>query len=120
MKKITLLIILFVFSIGYSQTLLQGFESGGINGAPFGGMPAPAIETGTGSNTSQVLKIVGNTAGDPWQGINVFLSPSINLTVNKTMTIDVLSSTPMYFLVKVNTSGPESAASVFHNGDGTW
>jgi hypothetical protein len=67
MKKITLLIILFVFSLGYSQTLLQGFESAGsINGGPFGGMPVPIVETGTGSNTSQVLKIVTNTAGDPW------------------------------------------------------
>lgn len=120
MKKITLLIILFVVSIGYSQTLLQGFESGGVNGGPFGGMPVPVIEAGSGSNTSQVLKIVTNTGGEPWQGININLSPSTNLTVNKTLTIDVLSSSPITFLVKVNAGGPEAAAPVTHNGDGTW
>jgi parallel beta-helix repeat protein len=121
MKKIILLITLFVFSLGYSQALLQGFESGGIDGAPFGGMATPTIVTGTGSNTSQVLRIVGNTgAAEPWQGINLFLNPSINLTVNKTMTIDVLSSTPITFLVKVTTGGAIAAAPVTHNGDGTW
>jgi hypothetical protein len=125
MKKITLLIILFVFSLGHSQTLLQGFESAGsINGAPFGSMPVPVIEAGTGSNTSQVLKIVTNTAGEPWQGINLFLSPSTDLTVNKTLTIDVLSDTPITFLVKVQkapyNNSSTSAAPVTHNGDGTW
>ena len=120
MKKIILLSTLFVFSLGYSQTLLQGFESGGVNGGPFGGMPVPVVETGAGSNTSQVLKIVTDTGQQPWQGINLFLSPSTDLTVNKTLTIDVLSSTPITFLVKVNVGGPEAAAPVTHNGDGTW
>ena len=108
------------FSLGQSQALLQGFESGGINGGPFGDMPAPAIETGTGSNTSQVLRIDGNTTGQPWQGINLFLTNPVNLTTNKTMTIDVLSSTPITFLVKVTTGGAIAAAPVTHNGNGLW
>ncbi|WP_396144972.1 MopE-related protein, partial [Flavobacterium sp.] len=120
MKKIFLLLFLLIFSLGQSQVLLQGFESGGINGGPFGGMPAPTIVTGTGSNTSQVLRIDGNTTGQPWQGINLFLTNPINLTVNKTMTIDVLSSTPITFLAKVTTGGAIAAAPVTHNGDGTW
>ncbi|MFN3756651.1 MAG: choice-of-anchor Q domain-containing protein, partial [Flavobacterium sp.] len=120
MKKTLFFIILFVFSLGYSQTLLQGFESAGSLGGTFGGFPAPVIETGTGSNTSQVLKIVTNPAGEPWQGINLNLSPSVNLTVNKTLTIDVLAFEPMTFLVKVTTGGPTAAAPVTHNGDGTW
>lgn len=106
--------------MGQSQVLLQGFESGGINGGPFGGMPAPTIVTGTGSNTSQVLRIDGNTTGQPWQGINLFLSPSVDLTTNKTLTMDVLSSTPITFLVKATTGAGFPAASVTHNGDGTW
>jgi len=36
------------------------------------------------------------------------------------LTIDVLSSEPITFLVKVNAGGPEAAAPVTHNGDGTW
>ena len=121
MKKITFLLLMLMTSVGFSQTLLQGFESAGsINGGPFGNMPVPVIEPGTGSNTSQVLKIVTNPAQQPWQGINLFLSPSTDLTVNKTLTMDVLSNTPITFLVKVTKAGSGSAAPVTHNGDGTW
>ena len=123
MKKFLLLIFLLTISIGQSQVLLQGFESTYetcVNGGPFGDMPGPAIVTGTGSNTSQVLRIDGNTTGQPWQGINLFLSPSVNLTTNKTLTMDVLSSTPITFLVKATTGAGFPAASVTHNGDGTW
>jgi hypothetical protein len=128
MKKITLLIILMISSLGFSQDLLLGFEtgeSGGVNGAPFGGMPVPILEAGTGTNTSQVLKIVGNSAasGEVWQGINLNLTSLVRLTTTKTMTIDVRSATPITFLVKVNgglSGAPEAAAEVTHNGDGTW
>jgi hypothetical protein len=124
MKKITLILILLTFSLGYSQDLLLGFEageSGGINGGPFGDGPAPVVEAGTGSNTSQVLKIVGNPAGQPWQGINLTLTSNVNLIATQQMTMDVLSATPITFLVKVNGgSGPEAAAAVTHPGGNTW
>ena len=111
------------FSLGYSQASLLGFETtetGGVNGSPFGGMPAPTLVTGTGTNTSRVLRIDTNTGGDPWQGINLNLTNSVNLTTNKTLTMDVLSSTPITFLVKVTTGGAIAAAPVTHNGDGNW
>lgn len=103
--------------------LLLGFEtseSGGVNGGPFGNGVAPVVQAGTGSNTSQVLRIEGNPAGEVWQGINLNLTESADLTSSQTMSIDVLSSTPIYFLVKVLEGGPTAAASVYHNGDGTW
>ncbi len=106
--------------------LLLGFETaetGGIDGGPFGNMAAPVLEAGTGSNTSRVLKFVGNTAGDVWQGINLNLTSNVNLTTTQTMTIDVKSATPIYFLSKVTrglSGAPEAAASVYHNGDNTW
>ncbi|MFN3756136.1 MAG: T9SS type A sorting domain-containing protein [Flavobacterium sp.] len=126
MKKITLILVLLSFSLGYSQDLLLGFEageSGGVNGGPFGGGPAPVVEAGTGSNTTQVLKIVGNPSGEPWQGINLTLTSSVNLTSTQEMTMDVLSDTPITFLVKVTggTSGPAVvAASATHPGGGNW
>jgi hypothetical protein len=126
MKKITLLLILLTFSLGYSQDLLLGFEaseSGGINGDPFGGGPAPTVEAGTGTNTSQVLKIVGNPTGEPWQGINLNLTSLVNLTATQTMTMDVFSDTPITFLAKVTggVGGPaQNAASVTHPGGSTW
>lgn len=126
MKKITLLFALLISSVGFSQDLLLGFEaseSGGVNGAPFGGMAAPAVEDGTGSNTSKVLKIVANSGAEVWQGVNFNLSDNVDLTSTQTMTIDVKSSTAITFLVKVNggvSGAPEAAAEVTHNGDGTW
>ena len=126
MKKIILLIVLLITSIGFSQDLLLGMETeetGGILGDPFGGMAAPVLEAGTGTNTSRVLKIVGNTAGEVWQGVNLNLTSAVGLTTTKTMTIDVLSATPITFLVKVNggiAAAPEAAAEVTHNGNGLW
>lgn len=126
MKKITLLLLLLTFSLGHSQDLLLGFESsesGGINGGPFGDGPAPVVETGFGTNTSQVLKIVGNPAGQPWQGINLTLTSLVNLTATQTMTMDVFSDTPITFLVKVTggVTGPAIvAASATHTGGSTW
>ncbi len=126
MKKITLFIFLLTFSLGYSQDLLLGFESaesGGINGDSFGNGPAPTVEAGTGSNTSQVLKIVGNPVGEPWQGINLNLTSLVNLTATQTMTMDVFSDAPITFLVKVTggVGGPAIvAAPVTHPGGSTW
>ena len=114
-----------IFSLGYSQTLRLGFESGESGNAfgQFGSMNLPAVETGTGSNTSKVLKVVANPAGTIWQGCNFLLTSSVQLTTTKTMTIDVLSSVPITFLLKVNggvSGAPEAAAQASHNGDGTW
>ncbi|MGY8910591.1 MAG: T9SS type A sorting domain-containing protein [Flavobacteriales bacterium] len=126
MKKITLLLALLISSVGFSQDLLIGFEtgeSGGLLGDPFGGMAKPTVVTGTGSNTSQVLQVVGNSATEVWQGTNFTLSQIVDLTNTQTMTIDVKSSTAITFLVKVNgglNGAPEAAAEVTHNGDGTW
>ncbi|MBC3757424.1 T9SS type A sorting domain-containing protein [Hyunsoonleella sp. SJ7] len=126
MKKITFLLMLITITFGYSQDLILGFEageSGGVNGGPFGDMPAPTVLAGTGSNTSQVLEIIGNTSGQPWQGINLNLSENVDLTSTQTMTIDVKSATPITFLVKVNgglAGAPEAAAEVTHNGNDTW
>ncbi len=127
MKKITLLLFAFLISsIGFSQDLLLGFEgseTGGVNGGPFGNMTAPTLVTGTGTNTSQVLQIVGNINGEVWQGINLTLTDNVDLTNTQTMTIDVMSATPISFLVKVNgglNGAPEAAAEVTHNGNGTW
>jgi hypothetical protein len=126
MKKITLLLLLLTFSLGYSQNLLLGFESGesgGVAGGPFGDSPVPTVEAGTATNTTQVLKIVGNPAGQPWQGINLSLTSQVNLTTTKTMTMDVFSATPITFLVKVTggVGGPAIvAASATHTGGSTW
>ena len=110
-------------SLGQSQTLRLGFESGesGYALSPFGDFSIQPVEAGTGSNTSLVLPIIANPAGQPWQGTNFVLTTPVELIATKTMTIDVLSSVPVTFLMKVNAgTGPEAAAQASHNGDGTW
>ena len=112
-------------SLGYSQTLRLGFESGETGNAfgPFGGFAIQPVQAGTGSNTSLVLPIIANPAGQIWQGCNFVLTTPVQLTTTKTMTIDVLSSTPVTFLMKVNegvAGALAAAAQASHNGDGTW
>lgn len=129
MRKIYLLsnIIVFLMSIslGQSQTLRLGFEPGESGNAfgQFGDMALPTVVTGTGSNTTSVLSIAANATGQIWQGCNFLLTTPVELTTTKTMTVDVLSSTPVTFLLKVNggvSGAPEAAAAASHNGDGTW
>ncbi|WP_445719100.1 T9SS type A sorting domain-containing protein [Flavobacterium sp.] len=105
--------------------LLLGFEiaESGSVGADFGGIAPPVVEDGTGSNTSKVLKIVGNPATDVWQGVNLTLTSLAGLATTQTMTMDVLSADPITFLVKA-TGGSGSAttvaAAVTHPGGNTW
>ncbi|MCF6130080.1 T9SS type A sorting domain-containing protein [Flavobacterium sp. AS60] len=129
-KIILVALTLFLTSFGYSQDQLLGFEPGetGSVGSTFGDIganvvPTPVVEDGTGTNTTKVLKIVGNPACEPWQGVNLTLTSLVNLTTTKTMTMDVFSDTPITFLVKVTggTGGPAiSAASATHTGGSTW
>ncbi len=125
MKKITFLMAMLFATVGFSQDLLLGFESGesgGINGGPFGG-GSYTVEAGTGTNTTQVVKVVADANGEVWQGSNFNLTENVDLTSTNTMTIDVKSSTAITFLVKVNggvNGAVETAAAVTHNGDGTW
>lgn len=113
-------------TVPVSLPLVLGFESsesGGINGASFGAGPQPVLEAGTGTNTTQVMKITGNPAGEPWQGINLNLTTPVNLTASQTMTMDVFSADPVVFLVKVtNGVAPAAtvAASASHPGGSAW
>jgi hypothetical protein len=125
MKKLLMLLFLMTISLGQSQTLRLGFESGESGNAnnSFGGFSISPVEAGTGTNTSLVLPIVANAGGQIWQGTNFVLTTPVELIASKTMTIDVLSSTPVTFLMKVNggvAGALEAAAQASHNGDGTW
>ena len=119
-------VMLEIVNITQPLDLLLGFETsetGGVDGGPFGNGPAPVLEAGTGTNTTQVLKIVGNPTGEPWQGINLNLTSPTNLTTSQTMTMDVFSDAPITFLVKVTggVGGPATvAAAATHTGGSTW
>lgn len=95
-------------------------ETGGLDGGPFGNGIYTVETSVVGTNTSKVLKVVGNTTGDIWQGINLNLTTPVNLTTTKTMTMDVYSATPITFLVKSTGANPVAAAAVTHSGNATW
>ena len=105
--------------------LVLGFEpaESGSVGAEFGGMAPPVVEDGTGTNTTKVLKIVGNPATDVWQGVNLTLTTPVDLSTSQTMTMDVFSADPITFLVKV-TGGSGAAtivaAAASHPGGSVW
>lgn len=124
MKKITLLILLLTVSLGYSQStdLLQDFESGGI-GAAFGGLAsATAVaDPASGGTNGTVAELITSTAGEVWQGVNIDITSNVELTTQRTMTIDVYSTSAISILVKVTASsdgGPDSSTAVSHTGSG--
>lgn len=124
MKKITLLILLLTASLGYSQEtdLLQDFESGGI-GATFGSLTSATavMDPASGGTNGMVAELITNTAGEVWQGVNIDITSNVELTTQRTMTVDVYSTSAISILVKVTAStngGPDSSTAVSHTGSG--
>ena len=124
MKKITLLILLLTASLGYSQVtdLLQDFESGGL-GATFGGLTSATVvaDPASGGTNGMVAELITSTAGEVWQGVNINISSNVELTTQRTMTVDVYSTSAVSILVKVTAStdgGPDSSTEVSHTGSG--
>lgn len=121
MKKITFLMMLLMVTFGFSQDVLQDFEDGGL-GATFGDAFA-SIETDpeVGGTRGSVAMLTSNPAGTVWQGVNISLLQNVELTSDKTMTIDVYSTTAISIAPKVISSvdgGPDSTAAVSHTGSG--
>lgn len=121
MKKITFLMMLLMVTYGFSQDVLQDFEDGGL-GATFGGSSAAIVaDPETGGTRGQVAMLTSNPGGEVWQGINISLLQNVELTTDKTMTLDVYSTTAISIAPKVISSvdgGSDSTAAVSHTGSG--
>ncbi len=122
MKKITFLLTFLIATLGYSQDLLQDFESGGL-GAPFGNLGSATIvsDPAPGGTNGMVAELITSVAGEVWQGVNIDIDQDVQLTTDKTMTIDVYSTSAISILVKVTGSGdggPDSSTSINHTGSG--
>jgi len=122
MKKITLLLALLIFSIGYSQTydLLESFNGTGLEGT-FGDTTAEYATDPDGSD--QVVKITSNTAGAAWQGVDIVLTSNYKLTTDTqlTMQLEVYSTTAITIAPKAQgglSGAPDSVTSVDHTGSG--
>jgi hypothetical protein len=120
MKKITLLFAFLLISVlGFAQSdLLQDFETGGL-GATFGSSSASLVANPSG--TGQVAMLSSNAGGTVWQGVNMSLTQNVQLTTNKSMTMDVYSLTPISIAPKVIGGlggAPDSTTSASHTGSG--
>ena len=125
MKKITFLIALFVASFTFAQqSLVEDFESSPtISG--FEGLGEAVIAAApSGSNGNSFKLVTDPTNGQPWQGAQVDLASGIlaDLSNDKTMQIDVYSTTAFALMVKledkVNNTAPAAANTQSHTGSG--
>ena len=121
MKKITLLMSLLLTTVGFSQETIQDFEAAGSVFNPFGGATAELVpDPETGGTRGQVAKLT-STGGVGWQGTNVALLKNLDLTTDKTITIDAYSTTPLTFAPKAQggvASAPNSVSTATHGGTG--
>ncbi|WP_435803382.1 T9SS type A sorting domain-containing protein [Polaribacter sp.] len=128
MKKITFLVTFLVISFGYSQTVLEDFETTLAAGSLAGdsGMattPEVVADPATGGTNGDVLKIVTSADGDGWQNAQLFFQGAdLDLTTsNKIVTVDIYSTSAFNMLAK--TASPlngvaESATDASHSGSG--
>lgn len=108
-----------ITSLGFAQhVLIQDFEAGGLAGV-FGDAAAALAPNPSGSG--QVAMLSSNPAGTVWQGTNISLTQNVRLTTDKTMSMDVYSTTPITIAPKVIgglAGAPDSTTRVQHTGTG--
>ncbi|MBG6110803.1 hypothetical protein IWX84_001685, partial [Flavobacterium sp. CG_9.10] len=95
MKKITLIIFLLVYSIGFSQTLPLDFESSTVTYAftDFDGGAATVVANPqmSGINTSSKVAKMVKGAGQPWAGSKFLMGSTVDFSTNKVFKVKVFS-----------------------------
>ena len=125
MKKITLLFLLMLTAtFGFAQQeVLEDFE-GSPSVSGFEGLASATIEAAPAGSNGNSFKLVTNTGGQPWQGAQIDLASGVlaDLTSDKTMKVDVYSTTAFSLMVKVedqvNMTAPAAANTQDHSGSG--
>jgi hypothetical protein len=125
MKKITLLILsLLYFSVGYSQILLEDFESDPASYSLYAdGVTSvdPVSDPETNGTRGEVLKIITSTSGAQWQNAQVTLTNPLDLsTSEKRVAVDIYSTSAFTMLAKVDDSGNPAAASQKNHSGAGW
>lgn len=123
MKKITLLMMMAICFVGYSQLeVVQDFEEGGLGSAFGEGASAEIVaDPETGGTNGNVAKLTATAGGAFFQGINISLIDNVDLTSNITMEIDAYSLEEITFAPKVVggiDGAPDSTTAVTHTGSG--
>jgi hypothetical protein len=128
MKQLfTFLITLLSISFGFTQqSTLEDFESSpSILGFEGLGSASIVVDPVTGGTNGDTFKLVTDSGGNGWQGAQVDLASGnyADLTSDKTMKIDVYSTTAFSLMAKVedkvnNPAAPVAANTQAHNGTG--
>jgi len=114
---------LLVATFGFAQQVVQDFEDGGI-GEKFGNSSAEITDDPeTGGTKGKVAMLTSNPAGTVWQGVNInFITANkVDLTSDKTMSMDVYSTSAITIAPKVSAGdngAPASTTSASHTGNG--
>ena len=133
MKKITLIMCLFLSFSGIAQVTLEGFEGTAPNTNLFAGFTSatvvanPDAAVGSGNESANVLELVTSATGDAWQAAELVIqNNTIDMnTSDKTMTVDIYSVAAVDYLFKlvkpvIETDVPAnwSKTSISHPGNG--
>ncbi|GGE03871.1 T9SS type A sorting domain-containing protein [Psychroflexus salis] len=122
MRQITLLFMM-IAAVGFSQqTVVQDFESASsFTFAGFEGLGSVAVEAAPVGTNGNSFKLVSVTGGNPWQGAEIEQASNfVELTDDKTMSVDVYSTQAFTLLAKVEIGGPNSAASQSYTTPNQW
>ena len=123
MKKIILLFALLISSIGFSQQVVVEDFEGSPDVAGFEGLGSATIkdDPATGGTNGKTLELVTATGGNPWQGATAVFADGIllDITTDKTIKVDVYSTTAFSLFAKVEGTGSPAAGNTQpHTGSG--
>ncbi|MDG1822129.1 MAG: T9SS type A sorting domain-containing protein [Flavobacteriaceae bacterium] len=124
MKKLFTIVVLTVGAVCFGQSVLEDFE-GSPTISDFEGLGGAVIEADpqTGGTHGSTFKLVTDPGGNLWQGAQVDLASGnyANLTSDKTMQVDVYSTTAFSLMAKVEdhvSTAPSAANTQAHSGTG--
>ncbi|EMY81922.1 secreted Por secretion system protein C-terminal sorting domain [Psychroflexus gondwanensis ACAM 44] len=126
MKKITIILMMVLTAtFGFSQqVVVQDFEAtDSFTFAGFEGLGSVAIGTdpASGGTNGSNLQLESVSTGNPWQGAEIVqLIDFMQLTTDKTLSIDVYATQAFTLLGKVEIGGPNSAASQSYTTPNQW
>ncbi len=128
MKKITLLFCLLAVSFGYSQqVVLEDFEGAAPSTELFDGFTSATVVANPTNAAENSLELITAAAGQAWQGAKLVVqNTTIDMTTtDKTMSVDIYSTTARDFLVKLTDgdiggadNAQESKTAASHTGSG--
>jgi hypothetical protein len=127
MKKITLFLLLLTASFGYAQEVLENFEGTAPSTDLFDGFTSATVTANPTNAAEKSLELITSASGQSWQGAKLVIeNNTIDMTTaDKTMTVDIYSTTPRDFLFKLvdgdiggSDNNQESKTAGVHGGSG--